>query len=177
MVECSSCEKLCCKKCMSEWTKKSKTCPNCRKNFIPSETIHRFVVNSINDMMFKCKSCNEAFKFSQNISHQMECTAKTYDCPIPLCRKKNIKLKELEAHWTNECDQVKLTCSTCHYVSKRNGTIKHNCVEYLLKERSQEQAITAKQKTEIESLEILMKKQALEKERINAKQKEEIEEL
>ena len=23
MVECSSCEKLCCKKCMSEWTKKS----------------------------------------------------------------------------------------------------------------------------------------------------------
>ena len=149
MVECSSCEKLCCKKCMSKWTKKSNTCPNCRKNFIPSETIARFAFNSINDMMFKCKSCNEAFKFSQNFSHQMECTAKTYDCPIALCRKKNIKLKELEAHWTNECDQVKLTCSTCHYVSKRNGTIKHNCVEYLLKERSQEQAITAKQKTEI----------------------------
>ena len=125
-------------------------------------------------MMFKCKHCNEAFKFSQNISHQMECTAKTYDCPIALCRKKNIKLKELEAHWTYECDQVKLTCSTCHYVSKRDGTIKHNCVELLLKERAQEKAITAKQMTEMKSLELHLKMKALEPERIIAKQKAEI---
>jgi hypothetical protein len=136
MVECSKCDKLCCKKCMSEWAKKSKTCPNCRANFIPVEKINRFIVNSLNVIEFKCNSCEEKFKFSENKSHQMVCKTKTYDCPIALCGKTNIKLDELEAHWANECDQVNLTCSSCQIVSKRDGTLKHNCVEHLLKEQA-----------------------------------------
>ena len=105
----------------------------------------------------------------------MVCKAKIYDCPIALCGRTNMKLEELGAHWANECNQVNLTCSRCHTVSKRDGTLKHNCVEYLLKERSQEQAITAKRKAENETLKLLLKEQALEKERITAKQKAEIE--
>ena len=113
----------------------------------------------------------EAFKFSENFSHQTVCQAKTYDCPIPLCRKRNIKLGELEAHWANECDQVNLTCRTCHTISKRDGTLKHNCVEYLLKERAQEQAIIAKQKAEIQTLELILKEQALWQETIKSQKK------
>ena len=51
-------------------------------------------------------------------------------------REVEIKLDELEAHWANECDQVNLTCSSCQIVSKRDGTLKHNCVEHLLKEQA-----------------------------------------
>lgn len=80
------------------------------------------------------------------------CKTKTYDCPIPLCGKTNLKLEDLEAHWNNECLQANLTCSTCHVVSKRDGILDHNCVERLLKERAIEQEIIAKQKAEIEML-------------------------
>jgi hypothetical protein len=110
------------------------------------------VVNSLNEMEFKCLYCEDKFKYSGYTSHQEACKNKTYDCPIPLCGKTNIKLADFEAHWNNECLKVNLTCSSCHIVSQRDGIIDHNCVERLLKERALEQEIIAKQKAEIDML-------------------------
>ena len=80
----------------------------------------------------------------------MVCKTKTYDCPIPLCGKTNIKFEDLEAHWNNECLRVNLTCSSCHIVSQRDGILDHNCVERLLKEQAEDKAIIAKLKAENE---------------------------
>lgn len=64
MSECSDCNKVFCSSCIQEWGRKSSTCPNCREQFNPNPKPNRFVVNVLNDLLFKCKMCTQNFKYS-----------------------------------------------------------------------------------------------------------------
>ena len=106
----------------------------------------------------------------------MVCKGRTYNCPIALCGA--TRLKDLGEHWTNECLEVNLTCSSCQIVLKRDATPNHNCVKTLLEEKAVDKAIIAKQKAENKMYQDEVKQhKAAEEEKaaIIAKQKAEIE--
>src|SRR6056300_334882 len=50
--QCKLCESIHCSTCISEWTKKTKECPNCKADYQAAPQINRFVMNTLNAYNF-----------------------------------------------------------------------------------------------------------------------------
>jgi hypothetical protein len=66
MIECGQCNKLNCRACIEDWTKKQSNCPNCRADYTPSGKPNLFVLNTLREMQFKCAKCPSTYKFSEH---------------------------------------------------------------------------------------------------------------
>ena len=139
MVECGQCNKLNCKPCIQDWTKKANTCPNCRREFTPAGQPNRFVVNMLNEFKFACTKCPETYKYSDHKKHIQECSNMQLRCPLPLCGTTGNQ-KTLLTHWHERCEQISLNCSSCKQATTRANERQHDCVEGLLKLRDEQQA-------------------------------------
>ena len=95
LIECSQCHKINCALCLTKWTRNQNSCPNCRENYSPSIIANRFVVESLNELKFKCSKCPLAFEYSASPTHRNECEFYKPTCPISECGKKGISSTDL----------------------------------------------------------------------------------
>jgi len=65
---------------MRQWALKSENCPMCRVPFTASAEVHRYIVGTLNDFIFKCSKCPETFKYSDQVKHEKACKLK--NCPL-----------------------------------------------------------------------------------------------
>ena len=125
IVECSNCDRLFCKTCIVDWTKRNKTCPNCRAAFIQTARLHRIAMNTLKELVFRCLKCPDDFKYSENQSHQLICKGLTYVCPLAHCGRSAMSFEDLKSHLLHDCKQVNMTCATCDSVAKREAMHRH----------------------------------------------------
>ena len=77
------CDQLYCEECITNWIKKNKACPHCRKDFEKAK-LNRYVKNMIYDL--------------------------TLNCPEVICGK-SLKYKELMTHLKDDCQYITFSCS------------------------------------------------------------------
>ena len=118
MNECSQCNILTCKKCIKEWTKTKKSCPNCREVYKPSDKPNRYVLNALNSFTFACNKCPATFKYCDYRKHVEECPYQVLRCPLGSCSATG-NLETLLAHWIESCEEISLTCSKCELTTTR----------------------------------------------------------
>lgn len=99
------CQQMFCAKCIEEWLKRCKTCPNCRNVMSSEETMvaPRLVMNLLNEMPVKCEyernGCPVVVAFNQMLTHLKSCQYKV--------------------------------CQTCGF----RGKLYHKCYEILIDEK------------------------------------------
>lgn len=127
--ECSECRALFCEDCITQNNSDQLlNCPYCRSEFVPSKNMHRFVINTLNALVFKCNHCPQTFKYSEHLEHMKECIK--FKCPLCSMKGNEALLRE---HWLSKCIEIKLTCNLCGETKTRKENKQHDCAQKLKK--------------------------------------------
>jgi hypothetical protein len=129
-VCCSNCSALFCTKCINDWLKKSRQCPN-RCNYI-GRPIDRLFQRLLSSMKMKClfndKGCTSIVNYEELEKHfRNECKGITYKCKG--CDFVS-ELRMMEMH-VNVCDGFHEKCPFCKLVFQKKVLGDHiaNCPE------------------------------------------------
>ena len=110
-VSCKNCGKLFCSFCIDNWTKKSKSCPNCKAyNF---ENPPRILMNFLNKIRLKCKysDCKFNLNYGDFENHINFCEFGNYLCYAENCLFNGTK-NEVIFH-LKSCIQISENCDNC----------------------------------------------------------------
>ena len=68
---CMKCQKVFCEKCINDWSKKEKACPNkCQEPKYQNCTGKNDILAKLK---FKCKACRKIYSYEEAISHLKKC--------------------------------------------------------------------------------------------------------
>ena len=95
--ECVQCNALMCEVCINKWKEKNDSCPMCRAKINLADNLNRFAQNKLNDLEFKCDTCQKNFKYETRKQHWQSCEIApiTSDSVVPItcdlvgCSKKD----------------------------------------------------------------------------------------
>eukprot|EP00029_Vermamoeba_vermiformis_P012362 TRINITY_DN7176_c0_g1_i1.p1 TRINITY_DN7176_c0_g1~~TRINITY_DN7176_c0_g1_i1.p1 ORF type:complete len:258 (-),score=-24.59 TRINITY_DN7176_c0_g1_i1:8-781(-) len=134
------CHQCYCKKCITEWMERNKTCPSCRralpkKNIAKNVPIQRMVDN----LPANCTSCRARLTRGTMVEHVIRsCPYTAVTCPqkcgvsvlrkdvgdhqasscpkriisCKWCRNNNVH-EQIQNHWNTNCQKVPVTCPFC----------------------------------------------------------------
>lgn len=112
-AKCSQCFLHFCQDCISQWTKKNNTCPNCRSAF-KSEKVERTLKEDIEDTkiicVYKSSGCSEIVNYEKIWQHQKSCDYKPTTCQW--CKNMKGNKKEVNIHEQN-CEARCIQCLGC----------------------------------------------------------------
>lgn len=96
-VQCSNCEKLCCKVCIEKWNKIKLNCPfNCSRTSIYKEP-SRIVRELLSKLIFKCPyGCSKKVNYDNLLSHKDVCALIIYEMEQEMARQYKMNLEKEE---------------------------------------------------------------------------------
>lgn len=128
--ECTQCSQLACSKCIEGWRNEGNSrCAHCQANLSLANQINRFVLQTLDRVIFRCDKCAVQFTYPERKQHWETCGV-AFKCTLEGCSVMLQELGSLEAlknHWTHQCDAIQLQCSLCHGHLERPGIDAHNC--------------------------------------------------
>ncbi len=71
-VMCMKCQNVFCNKCINQWSKKDKKCPNRCKDPNYQKCLGKNDI--LSKLKFKCEACGNTFKYDESKKHLKSCT-------------------------------------------------------------------------------------------------------
>ena len=121
---CMGCQKVYCKKCIDEWSKENKICPNkAKKCENPDYQKSIDKNNIICKLKFKCEKCENEFLYEELIKHVENCSGEKIpekdekvDEKTPTKRMKKITKEEADIIQKSGNKSINITCKNCIFI-------------------------------------------------------------
>lgn len=111
-IECKTCEKLFCAKCVHEWLKKSKNCPNPYCKTYKEGSVNMSLIKWIDlNCCFYVNGCKERIKYEKYFEHIKNCQHACFECTAEGCNYKG-NIEKIENHII-ECELKVIKCRFC----------------------------------------------------------------
>ena len=161
---CQKCDRHFCTKCIDSWTKKNNSCPNCRDQPFERGKVVHFVKNSLADLNFKCKKCDENFKYEKSMEHVSRCQRTTV-CLLNCGDTQYFSTFEtLVSHMQDSCPNMQLECATCQEKFVRETG--HSCNAFFQQKIDQLEQSLLQKDFEFMNLSYDYKKQLIENKKL-----------
>ncbi|XP_023213512.1 RING finger protein 151-like [Centruroides sculpturatus] len=138
-VECP-CRHVYCRTCISNWLRRQKTCPVCRKRASTSklQTVVPIIKNMIMKLTIYCPNsehgCKQKIALEAYDSHLASCDYEIVQCKNANCKVNCIR-KDMPKHEQKECKFRSVKCRRhCSLMLPISSIKSHSCVEELKKD-------------------------------------------
>jgi len=113
---CMNCQNVYCKKCLDDWSKKDKRCPNRCANPNYKKSIEKS--NTLSKLKFKCEKCGEEILYDNVKKHIDNCESNTINEEINI-NNNNDRVKRIKKVKRQEIDKTKKNGKPVYITSKK----------------------------------------------------------
>jgi hypothetical protein len=128
---CSRCDYIYCQNCLDNIQRNNMfpACSSCRKPRLMDNLSNypRFLINSLEDLVFKCKVCDQVLQTREMETHLKDvCKEMFVKCPYN--PEHNIKMSQLTEH-IRTCEESIVVCTVCFKKMKFGEAKDHQYLE------------------------------------------------